>query len=225
MRIKYGVLIIGLIFLVSGCYENITGTVVDDETEKPIEGAVVLVEFDVTKGLPGLSYTDRYKVFETVTDKDGKFILSGVLNPFVNPPQLVIYKRGYVAWREYATFPDYKERKDFKWQNGSIFRLERFKRGYLHTRHTSFIGTGISSLGASSKLSQAIDWEERLAQKENDLYRKKRDSLKSSEKALIYPSSYPLKHNAMQRRKEIYNRIWQEVIQELYFPEKENRNE
>ena len=82
---------------------------VDAETGKPIEGAVVLVEWDITKGL-GLSYTKRHKLVETVTNENGWFTLQGVLNPLVNPPNLVIYKKGYVAWREYAMFPDFKKK-------------------------------------------------------------------------------------------------------------------
>jgi len=196
MKLKHGILITGLLLLLNACYGGITGEVVDAETGNPIQGAVVLVEWDMTKGL-GLSYTTRYKVFETVTNGNGRFTLQGVFNPFVNPPNLVIYKKRYVAWRENFIFPEYKKRKDFQWKSGTVYRLERFKRGYSHSKHTSFFLSGISSLGTSSKLSQAYLWERQQAMKEEDLYRKKLPSLKSGEKT--------------------GKQIWQEVIQELYF--------
>jgi hypothetical protein len=222
MRIKCGLLILGLcLLLLNACYGGITGKVVDADNGKPIEGAVVLVEWNITQGL-GLSYTARYKTFETVTNENGWFTLPGVLNPFVNPPGLVIYKRGYVAWREYATFPDLKERKAFKWKSGSVFRLERFARGYLHDRHTSFISSGIGSQGTSSKLSKAIHWEELLATKERRLSKKKRDSLAPEEKSLFVSSPEYDKPETARHRKEVWNRIQKEVIQELYFSEKEN---
>ena len=47
-----------LVFMVTNCSAEITGTVVDAETGKPIEGAVVLVEWTMTKGVPGMSHTE-----------------------------------------------------------------------------------------------------------------------------------------------------------------------
>ena len=110
--LKYAFIVLALIFLTAGCYGEITGTVIDAETGQPIEGAVVLVEWTVTKGL-GLTYTQSYQVIEVVTDKDGKATVSGVFNPFVNPPHVTIYKKGYVAWNNEYIFPDYKKRTDF----------------------------------------------------------------------------------------------------------------
>ena len=220
-KFKHGLVIVGVFLLLNACYGGIAGKVVDAETGKPIEGAVVLVEWDITKGL-GLSYTKRHKLVETVTNENGWFTLQGVLNPLVNPPNLVIYKKGYVAWREYAMFPDFKKKEDFKWKSGSIFQLEHFLRSYSHNRHTSFIHYGIGSLGTSSKLSQAIHWEALLGMKEMDLYKKKRESLKPDEKQLFYVSSDSNKPDTIRRRKEVHDRIWKEVIQELYFPDKEN---
>jgi hypothetical protein len=209
---KKGLLIVGLFLLLNACYGGIPGKVVDAETRKPIEGAVVLVEWDITKGF-GLSYTERYKVFETVTNEDGWFTLPGVLNPLVNPPNLAIYKKGYFAWREDYTFPDYKE-KHFRWKGGQVFRLERFKKGYLYTDHTSFITSGIGSLGTSSKLYQAHRWERLLAQKELELYGKKLKKLPPDWK------SYD-QHTI----EELQKQIWKEVAQELYFPKESLKEE
>jgi hypothetical protein len=205
MKLKHGILITGLLLYLTACYGGITGEVVDAETGNPIEGAVVLVEWDITKGF-GLSYTERYKVFETVTKENGRFTLQGVFNPFVNPPNLVIYKKRYVAWKENFIFPEYEERKDFQWKSGTVYRLERFKRGYLHNNHKSFITSGIGSLGTSSKLDQAYSWELHLARKERQLYGNKLKSLPPDWK------SYD-QHTI----EELHKQIWKEVAQELYF--------
>ena len=207
-------ILFAVIISASGCgiRNLVKGQVVDAETGKPIEGAVVLVEWDITKGF-GLSYTERYKVFETVTNENGWFTLPGVLNPLVNPPNLVIYKKGYFAWREDYTFPDDRE-KHFRWTSGCVFRLERFVRGNLYINHTSFITSGIGSLGTSSKLAQAHRWERLLAQKETQLYGKKLQSLPPDWKSY---DQYTIEG--------LQKQIWKEVAQELYFPKESLKEE
>lgn len=203
MRIKHIVLAIAVLLLTTGCYEEITGTVVDAETGKPIEGAVVYVEWRKTKGL-GFKYGETYKVIEVVTDKEGKFTVSGVLDPFVRPPIIVVYKKDYVAWRNDFIFPDYEKRKDFQWQNDYVFRLERFKKTYSHSLHIFFFQSDLS-LTSSSKLYQAYSWENPLASKEEELLRKKRQTKK--------PNEYTEKE------------IWGEIVEELYLQKEKGRSE
>jgi len=162
MKVRLYALIIFLLFGTIGCYATITGTVVDSETEEPIEGAVVLVEWTKTKGF-GLTYTESYKVIEAITDKEGKATVSGVFNPMVNPPDITIYKKGYVAWNNKFIFPNYKKRKDFKWQSEYVFKLERFKPEYTYSEHWDFINDVIHSgiaLGKKDLIKSAIEWEE-----------------------------------------------------------------
>ena len=132
------IILFALLSLMSGCYFGITGRVIDIETNQPIEGAVVLVEWTKTKGL-GLTYTESDKVAEVLSDKDGKFDLPGCYNPFVNPPDVTVYKKGYVAWNNKFVFPGYKKRTDFEWGAGNALRLERFKNTYSYINHESFI--------------------------------------------------------------------------------------
>jgi len=172
MRIKILiiVLIISLSSMVTGCHAGMTGTVIDAESGKPIEGAVVLVEWTYTSGKwIGLRSTSSYKVVETVTDKEGKFKVSGVLNPFVDPPDVTIYKRGYVAWNNKFIFPDYAKRTDFRWEKGYVFRMEKFREKYSYNDHTSFISDAIHSWSASENkdvFKKAYEWEENEAFKE-----------------------------------------------------------
>jgi hypothetical protein len=196
MKIK--ILSIILIFLVILGYQanasGIAGTVIDAETEQPIEGAVVFVEWTRTVGgWTGLGYKKTYKIVERITQKDGKFNVLGSINPFVNSPKMVVYKKGYVAWRNDFIFPSYEKRPDFEQGEKYVVKLEPFKK-YSHSKHLLFF-SGDLSLDESSKLRQAYLWEDILASREEELARKK-----WSRK----PYEYDQKG------------LWQEVIDELY---------
>lgn len=193
-----------LLFIVCTRYAvPMNGKVVDKETGKPIEGAVALVEWDVTISI-GFSTTTTYKMAETITDKQGWFVLPGVFNPFVNPPTVVIYRKGYIAWRSDSIFPGY-EKRDFKWKRSNRFEMEKFVKGYSHSYHESFIESGLTAMTADNKLSRAYRWEDDFAAKENSLMRKKRELAKSGEKT--------------------GNELWQEVLEELYGKKKGDLHE
>lgn len=135
--------VIGLIYAAM-CYSPITGTVVDAHSGKPIEGAVVLVEWTRTKGI-GFSATYSHKFAETLTDKEGKFRLPGAYNPLVKSPDLAIYKKGYVTWSNKYIFPAREKRSDFLWQSGSIYELENFKDSYSYVDHQMFTTSAVNS--------------------------------------------------------------------------------
>lgn len=160
------IFVLWMFLMTSGCYAEVTGIVADAETGEPIEGAVVLVEWTITSGVPGMMGTKSYKVVEMISNKDGKVTLpEGPSTPSVNPPNVTVYKGGYVAWNNEYIFPDYKERKDFQWQEGFIFKLEKFKTEYTYSKHILFIhgavGTGL--IEQKSMMMKAIDWEETKA--------------------------------------------------------------
>ncbi len=168
MRIRNALFIAFCLLSVTGCYATITGTVVDGDTGQPIEGAVVLAEWSITKGL-GLTYSKSHEVVEAVTDKEGKVTISGLFNPFVNHPSLTVYRKGYVAWNNQYIFPDRKRRLDFKWSNDYVFRLEKFRPEYSYDKHTSFIHTITLSGMADEKkvlMKKAYTWEEQKAYEE-----------------------------------------------------------
>jgi|GEM_PF-6032934 len=154
------------------CYAWVTGKVVDNETSQPIEGAVVYVEWNVTKGLPGLTYTDKYKTKETLTDENGKFSISGIVNPFPYISNITIYKKGFIAWNNHFIFETWENRED--WKNGSEVRLVKFTPDYLHYghrynyySHVDFIEMVIPDSEPNSMIRKAIEWEENNSLKES----------------------------------------------------------
>jgi len=173
---KVNILSIVIVVLLAGytkgcAYLPISGTVVDAETGKPIEGAVVLVEWTIKKGI-GDKHTESVKVAEVLTDKDGKFDLPGCYQPFVEAPDLTIYKRGYVAWNNKYIFRD-GNRADFTWQSSMTCRVAILKTDYSYEAHMSFIrGLMLSGQLEQKKLMiKAIDWEEEKAFEERQLRR------------------------------------------------------
>jgi hypothetical protein len=175
MRLRFGIILIALMLLANGCQGSMTGIVVDAETGKPIEGAVVLVEWTKTSGL-GLKSTSSYKVVEVLTDKEGRFSVSGVFNPFVDEPDLTIYKKGYVAWNNQIIFPDYRNREGFEWKDGYVFELEKFKASYSYNDHVSFISSVADPSRASKKkitFKKHYLWELKEASRERDEIQKR----------------------------------------------------
>lgn len=160
-------------------YHFITGRVVDEETGKPIEGAIVLGVwmwgFDIA-----FSTKVLYTTQEAITDDKGRFFIRGVLNPlinqwmlpFVEEAELTVYKRGYVAWNNLSTWKD-GPRKDFRWKNGLVVKMEKWKEWYSFNDHESFISN--ATVGAlTQRFADAMDWERLEQVKENDLIDERR---------------------------------------------------
>ena len=157
MRFITPCLAILLLFLVGSCNAEISGTVVDAETGKPIEGAVVLVEWTMTKGVPGMSHTKPYEVEEKLSKKDGTFNIRKLLNPLLNPPRVTIYKKGYVAWNNEYVFPEWNKRSHFELKDGVLIKLEQFKKEFSRSDHISFLNS-ITHWG--KLINEAYRWEE-----------------------------------------------------------------
>jgi hypothetical protein len=175
MRIRFGIVLIALMILANGCQGAMTGIVADAETGKPIEGAIVLVEWTKKTGLGGFYSTSSYKVVEVITDKDGRFSVSGVLNPFVDEPDLTIYKKGYVAWNNQIIFPDYRNREGFEWRDGFVFELKRFdEESFSYDELSSFITSAARLYSATEKKTTFHTQTEWIREKASLEWRKKR---------------------------------------------------
>ena len=144
-------------FLNGSCNAEIVGTVVDADTGKPIEGAVVLVEWTITKGVPGMSQTKPSEIIEDVTKRDGRFIIKRNLNPLLNPPRITIYKKGYVAWNNEYIFPGWNKRKGFLLRDGMVIKMEVFKNEFSRKDHVNFLND-MTHWGKT--INEAYRWEE-----------------------------------------------------------------
>jgi hypothetical protein len=160
-----------MVLVVSGCSGSITGTVVDVDTKQPIEGAVVLVEWTKTSGKwIGLRATKLYEAIETVTDKNGKFSISGANSLFVNPPKIIVCKTNYIAWRNDYIFPEWKKKSEDGNQLQKVIQIIKFEKKYSHKEHLDFIEYGFMSLYDLSVLKlpnfrKVIEQEKALAEK------------------------------------------------------------
>jgi hypothetical protein len=161
------------ILCVFGCgYPGISGKVVDGVTGNPLAGAVVLAQWTKTHGFPGLTSHTVYKIEETETDKEGAFSLPGTYSPTVDPPKMVIYKKGYVPWRNDMTFEKMETYDNVIWQDNLTYKLEHWKDNYSKQSLILFIdvmGTNFNITPKFSKIESEISKE---AQAEVDAKKK-----------------------------------------------------
>ena len=152
-------IVLSALFLLSGCYPTIKGKVVDGATGKPIEGALVVVQWTKERIFPEPVRT-LYKIIETQTDKEGNFTISGVNDPFVKPPEMIIYKDGYVPWRNDAIFPSLNIVKKHEWNNNITYKLANFSNKYTYEELSAFFGLGILlDTRESVPIYQNTSWE------------------------------------------------------------------
>jgi hypothetical protein len=114
------ILIIGIVLILLLIYGRYliyidgpySGRVIDAETKEPIEGAVVLVIWEMSTCTPGGGVSIYYDAKETITDKNGEFrvprLISLALNPLYYLDELThitIFKPGYGYFPEYQVSP------------------------------------------------------------------------------------------------------------------------
>jgi hypothetical protein len=129
-----------------------TGRVVDGATREPVAGALVYATWRFESGT-GLTAPAGAHEQVGSTDAAGYYeigrlgsVPSGArLTDF----HLVVYKRGFVAYRSDRRFDDLGPRLDFA-QRGNQILLERWRDSYSHARHLRYIGggTAVSALTA-----------------------------------------------------------------------------
>jgi hypothetical protein len=130
----------------TGCYPGISGRVVDGMTGKPLEGALVVAQWTKEHGF-GLTYHDLYKILETETDKEGYFSIEGPGSPFVEPPEMIIYKEGYIPWRNDMIFPSTDIVKGHEWKDNETYKLNVFSNKYTAVELRDFIDSAMIGFG------------------------------------------------------------------------------
>jgi hypothetical protein len=137
-----------------------SGQVLDSETDKPVEKAVVHASWAFERGM-GFVAPRGAAELALETDANGRYRvpklteLPGGLSMRVARFTLVVYRRGYVAYRSDSLFPDQAPRHDFV-QRGNVVRLTPWSPELSHARHMAFLGGGDPVRRASAwELEQA----------------------------------------------------------------------
>jgi hypothetical protein len=132
------------------------GKVVDLETDRPIAGALVAASWAFERGIGAVGPLDAEEVV-VQTGADGRYTVPRLsrlptgLSTRVRRFTLIVYRRGYVAWRSDRRFPGLRIRRDFS-QRANLIRLEHWQPGLAHGQHLLFMGGG-------SKVRAAAAWE------------------------------------------------------------------
>ena len=146
------------------------GQVVDQGTNNPIAGALVLGTwaFETPAGLatPDSSYTES-----TLTGNDGSYRLPKLPGGRSQPAllrrfTLVVYKAGYMGYRSDLRSDDHTPRHDFAQRQNRI-RLDRFVQGESHARHLVFLGASpqLRRVAQAEIVQAALEMSERTAAK------------------------------------------------------------
>lgn len=121
-----------------------TGRVVDSTTKLPVAGALVYATWTLERGT-ALPEPAGAKDFVGSTDAAGYYKVPelGELGRGVRVTEftLLVYKRGYIAYRSDRRFTDLGLRMDFA-QHANQVLLERWRSELSHARHLRFVGGG-----------------------------------------------------------------------------------
>lgn len=121
-----------------------TGRVVDTTTRAPVAGALVYAAWTFERGA-GLPEPAGAHEFVGSTDANGGYAVPRLQDvprgTRVTEFSLLVYKRGYIAYRSDRRFADLGPRMDFAQRENQV-SLERWRTELSHSRHLRFVGSG-----------------------------------------------------------------------------------
>jgi hypothetical protein len=121
-----------------------SGRVVDATTHAPIAGALIYASWTFERGA-GLTEPAGAKDFVGSTDTAGNYKVPRLdrlpHDTRVVEFTLLVYKRGFVAYRSDRRFSDLGLRMDFAQTDNQVM-LERWRNELSHARHLRFVGAG-----------------------------------------------------------------------------------
>ncbi len=120
------------------------GRVVDADSARPVPGALVYAIWSLQTG-NGLVAPAGFEERVLGTNEDGRYQILGLdripRGTRIVDFTMVIYKKGYVAYRSDRRFDDLGPRFDFA-QRSLEIKLERWRSDVSHVRHLQFVGGG-----------------------------------------------------------------------------------
>jgi len=120
------------------------GRVVDVTTKAPVAGALVYGAWTLERGT-ALAEPAGAREFVGSTDSAGHYKVPALgarpRGVRVTEFTLLVYKRGYIAYRSDRRFADLGPRMDFA-QHGNQVLLDRWRNELSHSRHLRFVGGG-----------------------------------------------------------------------------------
>jgi hypothetical protein len=150
-----------------------SGRVLDATTHAPIAGALVYAAWTFERGT-GLAEPAGAKEFVGSTDAAGNYKVPRLdrlpRGTRVTEFTLLVYKRGFIAYRSDRRFADLGMRMDFAQIDNQVL-LERWRNDLSHARHLRYVGAGT----AVAALTQ---WELADASAELDGRRPRTDDLR-----------------------------------------------
>ncbi len=132
-----------------------SGKIIAQNTGEAVAGALIYATWSFQSGA-GLAQRSGYKQFVGTSDKQGRYQIPPIGKlpaskqlPAPSIPngarlvdfRLLVYKRGYVAYRSDHRFSDLSKRFDFA-QKANVVTLKPWAAEDSHTRHVRFVGSG-----------------------------------------------------------------------------------
>jgi hypothetical protein len=123
------------------------GQVLDAQSGKPVTGAIVQASWAFESGR-GLTAPAGGAVATVATDADGRYLIERLgdlpsSRARVVGVTLVVYERGYVAYRSDRVFDNgaggARARTDFS-QHNNLVKLDRWSGALSHVKHVRFVG-------------------------------------------------------------------------------------
>jgi hypothetical protein len=134
-------------------YGPFAGRVVDADSQRPVSGALVQATWTFVAGF-GMNAPAGYKEWVGSTDTLGYYQiprLEDAPHERLSEFHLVVYKKGYAAFRSDRRFDDFGPRTDFA-QRGYEVELTKWRDDMSHARHLRYVGGGAA-------LAELTAWE------------------------------------------------------------------